>query len=480
MSLKEKTIKGIKWSFIENINVQVINFFLHLILARLLTPRDYGLVGMITIFITIAQSFVDSGFSQALIRKKACSDEDYNTVFYFNIIISILFYLLLFFSAGLIADFFQQNELRNIIKVMGLNVLINGFGIIQEVQLKKDIDFKTQTKISVIASTTSGALAIYLAYIGFGVWSLVWRAMSNNLIRIILLWFWQKWRPKLMFSLKSFKELFNFGSKLLASGLLNTIFENLYSLVIGKYFSAQQLGYYTRALTFAYLPSANISGVIQRVSYPVLAKIEDDHNAVKSVFKKLLKNTMFITFILMLIMAAIAKPLILTLIGAKWLQSAIYLQLLCFTYMFYPLHSLNLTVLNVKGRSDLFLKLEVIKKILVIPVLLIGILWGIIPMLIGMIISSFIAYLLNSKYNGSLIHYSTLEQINDLIPGFLVAFIVAIVIFIPTLYINTLPIILLSGQLLIAAILVFTISEMTKLEPYLEIKEIVLEKFFRR
>jgi O-antigen/teichoic acid export membrane protein len=480
MSLKQQTISGITWSILDNAYTQIITFVVGIILARLLEPKEFGLIGMIMIFIAIAQSFVDSGFSQALIRKKECSDKDYSTVFYFNILVSFLFYLILFFSAGLISSFFNQVELINIIKVMGLSVILNGFGIVQGAQLTKEIDIKTQTKISAIANTASGILSIYLAYIGFGVWSLVWRIMSNNLFRTILLWMWHKWRPQLIFSFQSFKELFGFGSKLLVSGLLNTIFENLYYLVIGKYFSPQQLGYYTRALTFANLPSSDISEVIQRVSYPVLAKMQDNPDAVKSGFKKLIKNTMFITFIFMLIIAAVAKPLILTLIGQKWIQSVIYLQLLSFALMLYPLHVLNLNVLKVKGRSDLFLKLEIIKKILVVPVTIIGIIWGIIPMISGMIIHSFICYFLNSRYAGLMIDYSVTEQIKDITPGFILAGSVAIIIYIPGLFINTLPIILLTGQLLFASILVLTISELTKLEPYLEIKEIVLEKFLRR
>uniref|UniRef100_A0A832DIT1 Lipopolysaccharide biosynthesis protein n=1 Tax=Ignavibacterium album TaxID=591197 RepID=A0A832DIT1_9BACT len=480
MTLVDKTISGLTWSFIDNFLNNGLTFIIGIILARLLEPKEFGLIGMIMIFIAVAQSFVDSGFSQALIRKKDCTEKDYNTVFYFNILVSVIFYIILFFSAGLISSFFNQVELINIIKVMGLSVILNGFGIVQGAQLTKEIDIKTQTKISAIANTASGLLSIYLAYIGFGVWSLVWRSMSNNLIRIILLWMWHKWRPKLIFSIQSFKELFGFGSKLLASGLLNTIFENLYYLVIGKYFSAQQLGYYTRALTFASLPSLNINGVVQRVSYPVLSKLQDDNKLLQTGFKKLIKNTMFITFILMMIMAAVAKPLILTLIGQKWIQAVIYLQLLCFSLMLYPLHSLNLNVLNVKGRSDLFLKLEIIKKILVIPVILVGIIWGIIPMILGMIIHSFICYFLNSRYAGLMIDYSVIEQIKDITPGFILAGTVAIIIFIPSLFINTIPIILLTGQLLLAALLVLTISEMTKLEPYLEIKEIVLEKFLRR
>ncbi len=287
MSLKQQTITGITWSFIDNSLTQIITFVVGIVLARLLEPREFGLIGMITIFIAIAQSFVDSGFSQALIRKNDCTNKDYNTVFYFNIFVSTIFYITLFFSSGLIASFFNEKQLITIIKVLGLVVIINSFGIVQVTQLTKEIDIKTQTKISAIANTLSGILSIYLAYIGFGVWSLVWRTISNNLFRIILLWMWHKWRPEIIFSLQSFKELFAFGSKLLASGLLNTIFENLTYVVIGKYFPPEQLGFYTRANTFASLPSSNISGVIQRVSYPVLTKMQNDPAALKSGLKKL-------------------------------------------------------------------------------------------------------------------------------------------------------------------------------------------------
>ncbi len=256
----------------------------------------------------------------------------------------------------MISSFFNQAVLINIIKVLGLVVVINRFGIVQGAQLTKEIDIKTQTKISAVANTISGAISIYLAFIGFGVWSLVWRSLTNNLFRIILLWVWHKWRPILFLVKNPSKNFLVLDLSFLSQGFYIQSFENIYYLVIGKYFSAQQLGYYTRALSFGNLPSSNVNGIIQRVSYPALSKIQDDPAALKSGFKKLIKNTMFITFILMMIMAAVAKPLILTLIGAKWLQSVIYLQLLCFSLMLYPLHSLNLNVLNVKGRSDLYLK----------------------------------------------------------------------------------------------------------------------------
>jgi len=479
MTLKQKAVSGIKWSVVDNAYSQVVTFVVGIILARLLEPREFGLIGMIMIFIAVAQSFVDSGFSQALIRKKDCTEEDYNTVFYFNILFSVLFYFILFFSSKWIASFFNQVELINIIKVMGLSVILNGFEIVQNAQLIKEIDFKTQAKISVISNTFSGILSIYLAFAGYGVWSLVWRAMSANSLRIVLLWTFNRWRPRLIFSIASFKELYGFGSKLLASGLLDTIFERIYYLVIGKYFSPQQLGYYTRAQSFANLPSSNITGVIQRVSYPVLARLQHDQLMLKNGYRKLIKNTMFLTFVLMLILAAVAKSLILTLIGEKWLQSVVYLQLLCFSMMFYPLHALNLNMLNVMGRSDLFLRLEIIKKILVIPVILTGIVWGIVPMLIGMIIHSFICFFLNSQYAGQLINYSAIEQIRDIVPSFLIVAVVGIIIYMVGLWINIIPSLILTVQLILAGSLVIIFSRTFDIEAYIEIRNIVLERLFK-
>ncbi|BDQ02776.1 lipopolysaccharide biosynthesis protein [Ignavibacterium sp.] len=367
MKLKEQTVSGIIWSFIDNSLTQIITFIVGIILARLLSPAEFGLVGMVGIFIVISQSFVDSGFSNALIRKKDCTTNDYSTIFYFNLAVSFFFYSVLFASSGLISDFFNEPKLIDITRVVSLSILINAFGLVQQTQLTKNIQIKIQTKISIVANISSGIIAVTMAYFGFSVWSLVFRNLSNVFVRNLLLWYFSKWRPSLVFSFSSLKEMFSFGSKLLFSGLLDKIFENIYYFIVGKFFSAEQLGYYSRADTFARLPSSNINGVVQRISYPVLVKIQDDDAALKRALKKLIKTTMFITFFLMIIMAASAESLIITLIGKKWIPSVEYLQLLCFSLMLFPLHSLNLNMLNVKGRSDLFLKLEIIKKIIAIP-----------------------------------------------------------------------------------------------------------------
>ena len=376
---------------------------------------------MLTIFIAVSQSFINSGFSQALIRKKDPSQADYSTVFYFNMIIGVVCFLILFFCAGLISRFFKEPQLKLLVQVLGLSLILNAFTIIQQTILTRRIDFKLQAKISIISSIVSGVVGLGMAFAGYGVWSLVIKTITMYAITSILLWLWNRWKPVLVFSIQSFKELFSFGSNLLISGLIDTIYRNVYYLIIGKYFSAQELGYYTRADQFNSLPSSNLTSVIQRVSYPVLSSIKEDIPKLKEAYKKLIRSTMLICFVLMLGMAAIAKPMILTLIGDKWEPCVIYLQMLCFVGMFYPLHALNLNMLQVEGRSDLFLRLEIIKKALAIPIIVIGVIWGIKIMILGMIVNTLIAYYLNSYWSGRFIGYSFLEQIKDILPSFLLA-----------------------------------------------------------
>jgi O-antigen/teichoic acid export membrane protein len=476
MSLKQKTVKGLSWSIIDQIGNQGISFIVGIILARLLSPREFGLIGMITIFIALSESFINSGFSDALIRKKNCTNTDYSTVFYFNLIVGILFTAILYFSAPAIATFFDESELIPIVRVMGIILIIDSLTIIQRTILTKRIDFKLQTRISIIASIGSGVVAIIMAFNGYGVWSLVIQRISRQALNSFFLWLWNNWRPKLIFSIKSFKELFGFGNKLLISGLISTIFQNIYYFIIGKFFSTETLGYYTKANDFNRVPSEGLNGVISRVSYPVLSTIQDDKPRLKQNYQKLLRSTMFITFILMLGMAAVAEPMILTLIGEKWRQSIIYLQLLCFVGMMYPLHALNLNMLKVLGRSDLFLKLEILKKFLAIPTIIIGIYWGVEALILGMIVNSQIAYFLNSYWSGKFIDYPTKEQISDILPSFLLALSMSIAVFLIGQILQLEPIMKLVIQIMSGAIIVFLAGELFKLKDYLFIKSIVIEQ----
>jgi len=475
-SLKQKTISGLTWSFIDSIANQGISFIVGIVLARILTPKEFGLVGMITIFIAISSSFINSGFGAALIQKQNCTEKDFSTVFYFNLTTGVLFFWILFFSAPFISHFFNEPQLTYLIQVLGIVLIIDALTIIQRTILTKRIDFKLQTKVSVISSSFSGIIGLTMAFNGFGVWSLVARQISQQAMNSLLLWIWNRWSPLLVFSLDSFRQLFSFGSKLLISGLIDTIYRNVYYVIIGKFFSAVELGYYTRAEQFQSLPSANLQGVIGRVSYPVLVTIQDDIPRLRETYKKIVRSTMLITFVMMLGMAAIARSMILTLIGEQWEPCVIYLQLLCFVGMLYPLHALNLNMLNVQGRSDLYLRLEVIKKILAAPVIVIAIIWGIKSMIIGMLFLSLIAYYLNSYWSGRLIGYPYLEQIKDILPSFILATIMSSIVFVEGLLVPLPPLPLLIIQLITGALLTFGLCEVFHFKDYLYIKGLANEK----
>jgi O-antigen/teichoic acid export membrane protein len=480
MSLKEKTISGLFWSFSDSFASQGVQFIVGIVLARILSPKDFGLIGMLTIFIAVSQSFIDSGFTSALIRKNNCTPEDYSTVFYYNIAVSIFLYSLLFVFAQYISIFFDEPQLKSLIQVLGAGLLFNSLSIIQRTILTKELNFKLQMRISIIASIVSGILAICMAAFGLGVWSLAVLTISRLGLTSLLFWIWSSWRPMRNFSMQSFNELFSFGSKILISGLIDTIYRNVYYLIIGKFFSVVELGYYTRADQFQALPSQNLNGVISRVSFPVLSNIQNDKLQLKTAYKKLIKSTMLITFVLMLGLAAIARPVILTLIGEKWLPSVIYLQMLCVVGMFYPLHALNLNMLQVKGRSDLFLHLEIIKTILAVPMIIIGIYWGIKTMIVGMMVNTIIAYYLNSYWSGKFIDYPFLEQVRDILPAFLIALLVNGIIYSIGIFIDIEPVILLILQILSGAIITYLICELTRFKDYLFLKEIIIDKFYKR
>jgi O-antigen/teichoic acid export membrane protein len=472
-SLKDKTIHGFKWSFTDNIVNSGITFLVGLVLARLLSPDEFGIIGMITIFIAISNSFIDSGFSNALIRKTDAKDIDYNTVFYFNIAVGLFFYCALYFGATIISSFFNEPVLIPVTRVVGIVLIINALSIIQRTIFVKQIDFKTQTKASFLSSILSGIIGIGMAFGGCGIWSLVGQQISRQFGNTLFLWIYSSWRPSWEFSKESFKEMFGFGSKLLLSGLLDTIYVNIYYLVIGRFFTANQLGQYTRADQFSSIFSSNLTSVVQRVSYPALSSIQEESEQLKSVYRKIIKTIMLVSFTCMLGLAAIAKPLLFVLIGEKWSFAVEYLQIICFSRMLYPLHALNLNILQVKGRSDLFLKLEIIKKIIgVIPIAL-CIIGGIKVMLYGGICISLFSYILNSYYSASLIDYSTKEQVKDILPTFCISFFVAICMWGILLIPVSNYIIILLGQCIIGLLLAIFIYEKTKLSEYTETKQIV-------
>lgn len=418
-SLKNKTIKGIAWSSAERFSVQGVQFLVMLVMARLLSPEDYGVVGMVAIFNAIAQTLIDSGFSTALIRKQNRTEIDNSTVFYFNIVVGLVLYAIFFIIAPYVAAFYNLPLLTAVMRVVCLGVLINSLAVVQRAIYSAIIDFKTQAKASLIAAIVSGITGICLALLGYGVWALVWQQLVSLSVNVIILWIYSRWIPSLIFSWKSFMELFSFGSKLLAAGLIDTLYRNIYPIVIGKGFSADSLGHYTRAQHFGAMPSSNISGIIQRVTFPVLCNVQDDDVRLASVYRRILRCTVFIIFPLMVGLSAISYPLIQILIGLKWTFCAQLLTIMCFSMMWYPVHALNLNLLGVKGRSDLFLRLEIIKKALGITMLCVTFKFGLVVMCYGQICNSLLCLIINTYYTGKLIHVGLLSQLRDVLPTLL-------------------------------------------------------------
>ena len=415
-NLKRKTVSGVMWSAIERFSLQGVQFVMQLVMARLLLPSDYGMIAMLTIFLQIAQAFIDSGFTNALIQKKDRTEVDYSTVFYFNIIIALLFYCILFVSAPLIAKFYNMPDLILVMRVMALSLIILSFSTVHKTKLTIEINFKIQSKITLIAAGISGIIGVGIAYWGYGVWALVYQSILNAMLTTILFNCFYRWKPLKTFSMKSFKRLFSFGSKLLVSGLIHTVYYNLYGIVIGKRFSAAELGYYTRAEQFAILPSYNLSAIITRVTFPILSSIQDDNERLASTYRKYIRLSSYLIFPLMVGLASLANPLVDLFLTEKWNGTVALLQILCFDWMFDHLSGINLNLLYVKGRSDLALRLEIIKKIIAITILLASIPLGIIGMCLGRVLYSLIATYANTYYTNSLIGLSFRTQLKDIIP----------------------------------------------------------------
>jgi O-antigen/teichoic acid export membrane protein len=473
-SLKQKTVSGVIWSSVERFSVQGVQFVMGIIMARLLLPSDYGLIGMLAIFLAISQSFIDSGFSNALIRKLNRTEEDFSTVFYFNIVVGLFFYFLLFFTSPYIASFYHAPLLASLTKVVALNILINSLTIVQRAKFTINVDFKTQMKASLLAVVISGIIGIGLACQGFGVWALAVQSVVNSGINMLMLWIYSRWIPIRVFSIASFKEMFSYGSKLLISGLLDTTYKNIYTLVIGKKFPSADLGYYTRADQFSQFPSSNMTGILQRVTFPVLSSIQNDGNRLKETYRKFLRLSAFVIFPMMIGLSAVADPFIRLILTDKWSGVILLLQILCLSRMWYPIHAINLNLLQVKGRSDLFLRLEIIKKIIGVSILCITLSKGVTAMCIGMVFSSLIAVIINTYYTGKLINIGYFKQMKDLLPILSYSLSMGLIIKGVTLCIHSNALSLLAG-ILTGILYYFTISFITKSPELQEIRSLITD-----
>ena len=471
--LKDKTVRGTFWSAADAFLGQGVTFLVGIVLARLLSPEEYGLIGIVTVFTTVMLGVVDSGFSNSLIRKHSVSEDDYTTLFIFNLGVSLVLYGALFVGAPWIASFFDRPQLVALLRVMGLLLVIQSLSIVQMTILSRRIDFKTKTKASVISAVISGIVGIAMAFSGFGVWSLVGQQVTRQLVYSLCLWIFNGWRPRGRFSKDSFRYMWSFGWKILASGLLNNIWSELKKVIVSKFYSPAMLGQYYKAGEFAKIFSSNFTSIIQRVTYPVLSQVQDDPKRMVAAYRRVIKTTMFVTAVCMFALGAVAEPFIYCLIGPKWHVAATFLPLICIYRSIYPLQAINLNMLQVQGRTDIYLYLEIVKKIVLLGPLFVGAFLGIYLMLVCSICTSIISYFLNSYYSGKALGYTSWMQLKDIAPSYGVGVIVALSVY----FLKYLPIsywIVLPLQIVVGAGVFFAVCESLKLPEYLVVKEIVL------
>lgn len=478
-SLKNKTIKGVGWSAVDAFLGHGVLLLVGIVLARLLSPEEYGLIGIVTIFTTVMYGIMDSGFSSALIRKKEITNEDYNTLFFFNLVVSVALFALLFVCAPWIARFFERPQLLALVRVMGGILILQSLCIVHETILKRQIDFKTKTKASFISAVTSGIIGIGMAFAGCGVWSLVGQQLSRQFVYSSCLWFFNRWRPKRKVSFDSLRYMWWFGWKLLLSGLLNNFWAEMKKVVVSKYYSPAMLGQYSKAGEFAKIFSANFTSIIQRVTYPALAKVQNDRVRMVSAYRRVIKTTMFVTVICMFFLGAVSEPLLYCLIGPKWHVAATFLPLICIARSIYPLQAINLNMLKVQGLTDVYLYLEIAKKTILLIPLFIGAFIGIYWMLVASIGTSIVAFFLNSYYSGKALKYSSWMQLKDVAPSYGIGFMVALSVY----FLKNLPItywIILPMQMIVGMCVCFFLCEKIGLPEYNELKEIVEKNLIKK
>ena len=469
-NLKVKAARGLFWSSVDRFSSQGISFVFSIFLARILDISDYGIVAMIVVFMAVAQAFVDSGFSSALIRKPDLNEEDKSTAFYFNIVVGLACYGILFLASPLITDFYDEPLLSPIIRVTGLSIIFNSLCVVQRALFTIAVDFKTQAIISLACTVISGIVGLVMAYNGYGVWALVAQSTISTFLNFVLLWLCSRWRPVTGFSKASFRYLFNFGSKLLASGLLDTLYNNAYPIVIGKFYNSAQLGLYSRAQSYASLPSSNITGILQRVTFPVLSLMQDDDERLALNYRRLLRVSAFVVFPLMVMLAAVAAPLIRVMITSKWDGCVGFLQILSIAMMWYPIHAINLNLLQVKGRSDLFLRLEIYKKIFGVLILICTIPLGVTAMCWGLVVGSVFSLVMNTYYTGKLIKVGFFIQMKDLLPTLVNSVIMGGIAYYTVNNIDS-SIISLIAACSVSIVFYFTTSYLLKIP---ELKEVIL------
>ncbi len=426
---KTHVISSLLWKFLERAGTQGVQFVIQIVLARILCPDDYGILAILMAFIALANVFVQSGFNTSLIQKKDSDETDFSSVFWLSLFVSLLLYIVLFFASPFIARFYKNDILIPILRVLALTLFFGALNSVQSAMVSKTMQFKKFFFSSMGGVVGSGIVGIILACNGFGVWALVAQQLANNLLISVILWTTVKWRPKFVFSIEKVKSLFSFGWKLLCSGLLDTGYRQIYNLVIGRVFTSSDLGIFSRGEQFPQVIATNLDGSIQSVMLPTLSSHNDSAEEVKQITRRSISTSSYVLMPCMLGMAAIAKNLVLVLLTEKWLPCVPFLQLACLAFALYPIHTANLTAINAMGRSDVFLKVEVIKKIIGIAVLVVTVPFGLVAMAAGRVFSGIICTFVNAHPNKKILDYSYIEQWKDILPYVLVAAAMALVVY---------------------------------------------------
>ena len=477
-SLKSQATKGVLWSAVDIFAVQGAQFVISIVLARLLMPEDFGLIGMISVFIVLSQVFIDSGMGSGLIQKKDRSELDFSTVFIFNFFVSLIFYFILFLSSSWISDFYRVPALSLILKILGINIVISSLSIVQRIKLEIAIDFKSLAKINVIAVVLSGFISIYAAYQGVGVWALVIQFMAKSALVSVLLWVRVKNIFLLKFSIVSFKKLFGYGSNILLVGLYGGVLREVYNIVIGKMFNPTALGYYVNAKQYTDQASGLFTSIILRVTFPILSSLQNERDRLISVYQRMIRMTSFAVFPAMTWLALLSKPIIIILLTEKWLPVVPLMQWLCFARMINPISTINMNLVNAVGRSDLYLKVDLSKLPLTIIALAITLPLGVEAMVIGQVVSTAIAFFINSYMPGKLFGYGALKQIKDMLPMIFATTIMAGFVYASILFINC-----MLGKILVGGIVglssYYLVSLLLKIDEVNEVNVVIKSLFLK-
>ncbi|EDM43238.1 putative lipopolysaccharide biosynthesis protein [unidentified eubacterium SCB49] len=447
MSLKKKAVKGFFWTFLEKFSSKFISFSVSILLARLILPKEFGLLGLIYLFTGISTVLINSGLSNSLIRSKNLRNDDYSTVFYFNILLSFLIYTLLFFTAPFIADYYEQDQLTLIIRLYTLTFIFDAFGSIQKTILTIELDFKRQMTVTLPALIISSCVSLIMAYLEYGVWSLVWGAITYSFIVSAQYWFYSNWRPNFVFNKTKFNRHFKFGYKLTLAGLVNIIFNNIYYIILGKYFSINQVGYYQRAESLKDMPVSSLSLVLDKVTFPIFSKMQDNPLQLKRAYQDIMQLVIFVIAPTMAILIVVSNTLFVTLYTEKWLPAAPLFQIMAIASILYPIQVYNVNILKVKGRSDLIFKVVLLVRLSSLALLYLAFDYGVYVLVFTQVIIAILFFLIYSFFSGRLINYSTWEQIKDIAPSILLTICMALglhFLYINILHLNNILVLLIT------------------------------------